>query len=326
MMKMKKFTGCVLIGLVMATSFTGCSLTNYKGFNNVFKYDKDANKEKYEYFADTAVKSNEVVLFNSFQDTLGVYNTDSMTWEPFYVPSDNSVLAYNTKGTTPTDSFYTIGSSNYNDFSILKYNEQEHILESIYDVDATDSIMPVGYYKNQMYFIHNKNDLTANETRSIAYFDGDKLVDLVDVKNALLTEAVIIEDKIYYVTYHQDDDYYDLFCYSFDNKKSEKITQIATGQIYRYGNELLYVDGDNNLVNLKNDGIYQLKPNSQVEILSDYGILLNYYADKNQDISCDIIRIKDNKILKTVSEYDGYIIEDSTLTIYCEGAIHHFDL
>lgn len=134
MMKMKKFTGCVLIGLVMATSFTGCSLTNYKGFNNVFKYDKDAN------------------------------------------------------------------------------------------------------------------------------------------------------------------------------------------------NELLYVDGDNNLVNLKNDGIYQLKPNSQVEILSDYGILLNYYADKNQDISCDIIRIKDNKILKTVSEYDGYIIEDSTLTIYCEGTIHHFDL
>ena len=129
----------------------------------------------------------------------------------------------------------------------MKYNEQEHILESIYDVDATDSIMPVGYYKNQMYFIHNKNDLTANETRSIAYFDGDKLVDLVDVKNALLTEAVIIEDKIYYVTYHQD-------------------------------------------------------------------------------ISCDIIRIKDNKILKTVSEYDGYIIEDSTLTIYCEGTIHHFDL
>lgn len=275
MMKMKKFTGCVLIGLVMATSFTGCSLTNYKGFNNVFKYDKDANKEKYEYFADTAVKSNEVVLFNSFQDTLCVYNTDSMTWEPFYVPSDNSVLAYNTKGTTPTDSFYTIGSSNYNDFSILKYNEQEHILESIYDVDATDSIMPVGYYKNQMYFIHNKNDL---------------------------------------------------FCYSFDNKKSEKITQIATGQIYRYDDELLYVDGENNLVNLKNDVIYHLKSNSQIEVLSDYGILLNYYADENQDISCDIIRIKDNKILKTVSEYDGYIVEDSTLTIYCEEAIHHFDL
>ena len=45
MMKMKKFTGCVLIGLVMATSFTGCSLTNYKVFNNVFKYDKDANNE-----------------------------------------------------------------------------------------------------------------------------------------------------------------------------------------------------------------------------------------------------------------------------------------
>lgn len=328
MIKVGKNKNFLLLGTLIATiGLTGCSGINQKNMSDTTNYDEiSATTEKYEYFKDCVVRSNEVLLYNIFKDNIGLYNIDNKTWEPIYDSSGNNLFTYNVKGQEQDDTFYTIGSTSYNDFSVVAYNKECSMAESLYNMDESDSLIPIGYYNDQKYFIHNKNDLGDNETRAIAVLDNDKLTDVVDVKNSLLSNAVIINDSLYYTIYSEKNENFDLICYSFETQKSDTIKQIPTDQIFRYNDELLYIGDDNNLLNLKDKKFYEIKENSDIEIVSDYGIMLETYVDSSSSISCDIIDLNNNKLLKTVSDFDGYILNGSTLELYCEGNIEKLEL
>ena len=138
---MKKNKKLLLLGTLIATiGLTGCSGINQKSMSNTTNYDEiSAKTEKYEYF----------------KDNIGLYNIDDMTWDPIYDASGNNLFAYNAKGQEQDNTFYTIGSTSYNDFSVVAYNKECSMAESIYDMDESDSLIPIGYYKDKKYFIHN---------------------------------------------------------------------------------------------------------------------------------------------------------------------------
>lgn len=310
----------MMIGLI------GCSKDDSKNTKETFKYDKSSEGGEYKYFKDCPIKANEVLLFHTYKDNLGIYNTDTMTWKALYNSEQNNLFSYNVKGQEQKNVFYTIGSTSHNDFSVVKYNPENRMAEAILNVKESDSVIPIGYYKKKMYFIHNKDDLGNSETRAIAYMNDEGLVDFIDVQDALLSNAVIIGEKLYYTIYSEKKGMFDLFCYSFINSKIEKISEIFTDQIFRYKDELLYVNKNNDLVNLEKERILKIKENADIDILSDYGLLVQIYVNKDSDIACDVIRLKDNSVIETVSKFDGYIINEKTLELYCEGTIKKLEI
>ena len=311
----------------MMIGLLGCSKDDSKNIKETFKYDKSSEAgEAYKYFEDCPIKANEVFLFHTYKDNLGIYNTDTKTWKALYNSEQNNLFSYSVKGQEQKDVFYTIGSTSYNDFSVVKYNPQNRMAETLMNVKASDSVIPIGYYKKKMYFIHNKNDLGDNETRTIAYMKDKNLVDFIDVQNAQLSNAVIVGEQLYYTIYSEKKGMFDLYCYSFTNSNTEKISEIFTDQIFRHKNELLYVDKKNNLVSLKKEKIFKIKENADVDILSDYGLLVQIYVNKDSDIACDVIKLKDKSVIETVSKFDGYIINEKTLELYCEGAIKKLEI
>ena len=200
------------------------------------------------------------------------------------------------------------------------------MVESLMDVNDSDSVIPIGTYEGKMYFMHNKDDLGDNETRAIAYMDGDKLVDVLELKKELLSNAVIIDEKLYYAIYSEGKDKFDLYSYSFNDGEIKKLSQIDSDYIYRYKNELLYIDDNKELVNLENKKYYKLKDNSDIDVLSDYDLMIQSYISEDNDIACDLINLNDGSVLETVNKFDGYNINDDVLTLYCEGSIKNLEI
>ncbi|SDB08939.1 hypothetical protein SAMN02910417_00637 [Eubacterium oxidoreducens] len=304
--------------LVTAAICALCGCDSSKDETDVYSYEDEAVSD-YNYFSETAIKGNEVLLYNTYEENLGVYNTDSKEWEALYSSAANNLFAYGVKGQEYDNTYYTIGSSGYNKFSVVKFNKETHCAESVYDVVETDSLCPIGYYNENMYFIHGINDLGDSETRALAYIEGDEIVDFYEFDKPLVSNGVIINDDLYYTEYLEDEEAIELYDYSLKKNKSHKISKIDTDYIYRYNDELLYIDSKNNLRDLNGKKYYSTKEDADLEVLSDYGLLLQVYVDEENDISADIVDIESGEIIKTEKDFDGYIIDDSKLNIYCEG-------
>ena len=319
------------LGILIIGVLVSCNNKNNKVKKEIssekFDYNKEIEKKaEYKYFKDCPVKANEVLLYHSYKDNLGIYNTDTKTWKELYNSEKNNLFTYRVRGQEQKNVFYTIGSTSYNDFSVVKYNPENRMAESLLDVDKKDSVIPIGIYEDKMYFIHNKDDLGDSETRSIAYMDGNKLIDVLDVKDALLSNGIIVGRNIYYTIYSPESDLFDLYCYSFKNNKTSKKAEIQTDKIYRYKDELMYVDNKNDLLCLEKGKINSLKNNSDIDILSDYGLMLQIYINKDSDIACDVINMENNKVVETVSKFDGYIVNEGILELYCEGNIKKLEM
>ena len=70
----------LLVTLIATIGLTGCSGINQKSMSDTTNYDEiSATTEKYEYFKDCVVRSNEVLLYNIFKDNIGLYNIDNKT-------------------------------------------------------------------------------------------------------------------------------------------------------------------------------------------------------------------------------------------------------
>ena len=325
MLKNKLIYKITTFCLISTISFGISGCKSDKSVDTEFVY-KDSESTEYSYFEEQVVKNNEILLYHVYKENLGLYNTDTKTWEPIYDSKKNNLFAYSVKGQEYDNTFYTIGSSSFNDFSVVKYNRENHIAESIYNVAETDSLIPIGYYKDKMYFIHNLNDLENSESRALAYLDSGNIADFLNLNTSLVSNAVIVKDELYYVIYDESNDIYELYDYSLVNNSSTYISKIYTDLIYRYGDMVTYIDENNKLVDIYGNVYYSIKENSNVEILSDYGLLIQVYVSEANDIACDIINLKNQMVISTKEKFDGYTIEDSKLNLYCEGQIESMEI
>ncbi|SKA72403.1 hypothetical protein SAMN02745111_02348 [Eubacterium uniforme] len=323
----------VVILAIATLSLTSCD--NKKSVDKIakktgvdsFNYDNYMESiEEYKYFKERVLKANEVLVFNISKNNLGLYNTGTKTWKEIYDSAKNNLFAYNVKGQEQSNVFYTIGSTSYNDFSVVKYNKENSMIESVMDVNESDSVIPIGMYDEKMYFIHNKNDLEDNETRSIAYLDDDKLVNIIDFKNELVTNAVIIKDDIYCAAYSEENEINNIYCCSIKNHDIKNVLQSPYDNIFRYKDELVYVNKNMELVNIENKKYYKLEDNDTIDVLSDYGLLIRSYIGDDKNIACDVVDINDGSVIETASKFDGYNLNDGILELYCEGNIKNIDV
>lgn len=306
---MKKFN-VLLIMCICVSMFSGCqkSEADMSGVSEVQEAD-------YDYFESCTLSADEKLIYNIYKENLGIYNTDSGEWNEIY--SQNNLFAYSENDGLTNASFYSIGSSAYNKFSVVQ--QEGTAVDSIIDLDQKDSCIPIGTYDGRKYFIYNVNDLSENETRKIVYLDGDEFVDVLDLEDKLATNAVFVSDDLFYVYYVEDENIYYLNSYDMQTGKDSFIKTIYTDKIYRLNDEIVYVDENNTLKNIDGTELMTLADNSELKILPDYDTALQIYINKDGDAECEIIKISDGSVIDTVNNFYGYTIEDGQLCLYCEG-------
>lgn len=265
---MKRFSS-LLIACMCVFMLVGCQSPKNNSYKNT--------EEPYHYFQDYSLKFNEKLVYNICNENLGIYNMDSNKWEPIY--NQDNLFAYDGNEEITDKSFFSIGSSTYNNFSIAQ--QEGTVVSSIMDVNKNDSCIPIGIYNNQDYFIYNANDLSGNETRKIVYLNQGKFVDVYDLKSKFITSAVFVDDELFYTYYVEDKDIYCLCSYNVKTKQNKAVKNIDTDEIYRLNDSLVYVDKENNLKNLREETILPLEKNAELRILSDYDLALKIYINNS---------------------------------------------
>jgi hypothetical protein len=280
------------------------------------------NEEDYNYFESDNLRFNEKLIYNIYKENLGIYNTDSCEWNAIY--NQNNLFAYSVNDELTNDSFYSIGSSAYNKFSVVQ--QDGTIVNSIMDVEQNDSCIPIGTYNDRKYFIYNENDLSENETRKIVYLDSDQFIDVYDLKDKLVTNAVFVSDELFYVYYVENEDMYYLYSYNIETGNNSFIKTIYTDKIYRLGDEIVYIDKNNHLKNVDDKTLMTLDDNVELRILPDNDMALEIYINKDSDVECKIIKISNGKVIDTAKKFYGYVIENEQLDMYCEGQVVNINL
>lgn len=306
---------CILMILFIILT-TGCSNRDNNISNN-----KEISTKEYNYFVETCINANQKVVFNMFNQNIGIYDLNEKKWEPVY--GQDNIYSYGLDG---DNSIFSIGSSLYNKFSIVLYDKTVPELISIKDIPEEDSIIPIGYYNENYYFIYNKDDLGDLETRKIVFLQDDELVEVLDLQEQMITNGVIINDSLYYTVYDDIEDIYVLNCYDLISKKEDTIKNIDTEYIFNCNNEIVYVNQDYNLVTLEGDIITTVREDAEYELNSKYNILIQVYVNSSGNLIGNIIDLNKNKSLIDAEYFYGYAVEDNIIYLYCEGDIKKVSL
>lgn len=320
-----KTTFCIIIccTLCSCSNKNSKEIKEYKDTINPKVKEFVQQKATYNYFQNVDLKSDEIVIYNLYTMQLGIYNIDKKTWNPIY--NEKNVFAYNASG---DNKVFSIGNSQYNKFSVIE-NDSINI-KSIYNVDAKDSIILFGKYREEYYFVYNIDDLSNNINRKIVKYDNRKkeLVDIFETKNELLSNAVFVQDDIYYTVYKSETDTFILYKY---NMATNNITfvkdNMKTDRIYEYNGELLYDDGNKQIVSLTSKLKYPLTTSDRSnEIDSKNGLLFQVYVNDKNDLECSVTNLQKNEKIAQVSNFIGYKVEDNILYLFCNNKIEKVDL
>lgn len=313
-----------MIIVIIGCLLLGCSNSqeeNSKSKGNIQQKQVVNNNVTYDYFKDITLKDNEVLVYNSYKMQLGIYNTEANKWNPIY--NEDNVFAYRISG---DNTLFSIGNSLYNKFSLIKNNNIE--IKSFCDIKASDSIIPIGKYKNEYYYIYNVDDLNDNINRKIVKYDEkkNKFTDILKSTNSLLSNAVFVKDQLYYTVYISDKDVFNLYRIDMKTKQSclEK-EDMATDFIYEYNDELVYDNGNNQIVSLTSEFCYTLTRSDRVNNIEN-NLFFQIYASEDNDIECLVTDFRTLSEVAKVSKFIGYRVENDILYLYCNGKVEQINI
>lgn len=286
------------------------------------KKQEEKEVQNISYCDDIDIKEDETIVYNIFKEKLGKYNKKDYSWCALY--EDEEVFAYKING---RNDIYTVGNTLYNYFSVMKNDEKG--LYKIMDIDEKDSIMPFGEYKNEYYFIYNIDDLGMKVNRKLVKYNkkSNKLIDVIDLNSQLVASATIVNDDIYYAAYQNDEDFYELYQYNFEDASTQLVLKdIPTDHLYNLDGNLVWNDGEGNILDLNGKVWCKVKQDADVDYNSEYKLFFQVYPNKSNSLVCDILNAKNGKVLTQAENFIGYEIDDTTLLLFCENGIQTIDL
>lgn len=319
-MLLKKAIICILSVLIIL--MTGCAVEK-ESDESEKNPSRDTNGvQAIDYCEDIKVSDGEKIVYNIYAQKLGIFNEKENNWKALH-DNDNE-FAYKSN---EANDIFTIGNSSYNFFSIMEKDSQG--LKKIIDINEQDSAMPFGEYTGEYFFLYNVDDLSEKIERKIVKLnkDDNRLVDVFNLDNQLVTSAVIIKDNIYYVSYKAEKDLYELYQYNLKNGSSKLILKdLPTDYIYDLDGALIWNDGKGNIRNFKGK-LYSLgKQKSVIDYNSEYKLFFQIYRDESNELKCDIWNAETGKMVKTVEQFIGYDVENETLLLYGNSGVQKVSL
>lgn len=275
-----------------------------------------------EYIDDLTVKENEKIVYHTYMQKLGIYNLDTFEWKNIH--SNFSDFAYKPMGESD---FFSVGNSLYNYFSVVYCDGNK--LNNIVNVDASDSIMPIGIYNNEKYFFYNIDDLQGKVDRKIVkYNEGKKAFeDILYLGERLVAKGVIIEDKIYYGEYLSEEDRYVLYEYNITDKSERMVRDnLKTDYMYNLDGKLIWNDGDGNIVSDNEILVTIDTKEAEFDYNEDLDILFVIFPNDENDLACEIWNCKTGSKIHSVDKYIGYSVENNILKLYCNDKIDELSI
>ena len=262
--------------------------------------------KKNEILYPTSDNANTVILLDRYEQKLFSFDTKTNKVIEKTNIENNFIYEF------PTSSnYYTSGNSDHNDFNIFKIDNNN--VKIIKKMDKNIGIFPLAIADDSMFFIMENYANEGKEGRTIALFDDNgELIQEFPETFGLINGGVVIRDILYYSSYNEKDDVYDIYSlnYQVDDKPSLIKKNVKSGELFSYHNELIYSDDDN---------IY-IKEEKYVKGVQNYiegNLLIRYIIDEKSDLNIEIININDDSTICSGKNVLDYKIQAEKITLYC---------
>ncbi len=213
---------------------------------------------------------------------------------------------------------YTTGHSIENNYKIIK--KQYDKISILYKMKKNEAIFPLAYKNEQtMYFLKTSYDSSGKELyneRVVCKFElkNKQLKQLNATKGFLTSNAVIINNLLYFTVYNEENNNYDL--YRLNVNEEDKIelinTGLITGELYN-NNGRLFVSNQDKIYDYEDNTIYFSK-----KILNYFYLNRLFQIDINNegDLRLTITNIERNKIENVFDKLVDVRVENDKIYVY----------
>lgn len=286
-----------------------CSLI---GCNNKDDINKNASSD-YDWLP-SAKNEDELLLYDKYDQRIisfdkKNYNVTGKNTTQNYMQFEFNDLKAN---------IYTTGHSIENNYKIIeKKCDKTSVL---YEMKENEAIFPLAYKNEQiMYFLKTTYDSSGKEIyndRVVCKFElkNKQLKELNATKGFLTSNAVIIDNLLYFTVYNEENNNYDL--YRIDVNEEDKTvlinTGLITGELYNNNGRLL-VSNQDKIYDYEDNTIYFPK-----KILNYFYLNRLFQIDINNegDLRLTITNIETNKIENTFDKVVDVRVQNDKVYVY----------
>lgn len=288
------------------------------GCNDNKKNIGENSTSNYDWLPKTKNK-NEILLYDKYDQRIIAYDKKNYSVSEINTTQNYMQFEFNNLEAN----IYTTGHSVENGYKII---EKKHDKTSIlYEMKKDEAIFPLAYKDEQtLYFLKTPYDSSGKEIyndRVVCKFElkTNQLEELKATKGLLTSNAVIIDNLLYFTVYNEKNDNYDL--YKINTNKEDKTELInsglITGELYNNNGRLLVSDQTK---------IYDYEDNTSYfpkKILNYF--YLNYLfqidIDKNGDLQLTLTNIETDKIENVFDKVVDVRVENNKIYIYTSERI-----
>ncbi len=267
-----------------------------------------------------------VYLFNRYMQRIEKYNLNTCYTEG-RLYDDLNMVQYefpyrNVKTNSYNYRLFSSGHNVYNKFEVIKLTENK-IQRLFKNKNKDEGLFPIDVYDDKIFF---QSILYKNQKPykwGIVFFDADfkhrEDINLTDI----VEKAVVLNNKIYYLTYVPQLKNYELYYINLNNLKKIKCElKSEVKNIFKYKNILLvcdenYIYGVGNFkIPYKVNSYFDDRSQTLIQIFPENGIL-----------KCKITDLINNKQLAVINNpIDFKYVNNNIINIFCDGEIHNVDI
>lgn len=217
--------------------------------------------------------SPSTIIYSRLENKLLKYDTN----EGEYVLFNNQENLFQYEFPNEESEIITSGNSITNNFSILKKSDTK--IQELKTISNDEALFPLDIYENDYYFIHYYYDNSGNElTRKVSIWDEDSntLIDL-DIVVDKIVSGVILRDTLYFISYDDKQDYYNLFKININNYSDKTLlkSNLNNDNLFKFNDDIMFINNHNKIENLENKEIKPLTIGSKNYIRGNYFITLD---------------------------------------------------
>jgi len=307
---MKSFKSISFIFSFIFALLLCLSLTSY----NIDTSDND--KSPQDVYIDP-VSSDSILLVDRFSQKLVSYNTKKYTVEKRMNALNHMIYEF-----SPLARYMTSGHSINFGFEIISIDSVVH---TVYSMKPNEGIFPLAYYSDDYYFIKSQYDKYGVETdRVLVKFDyiKNKLIEYTHA-HGLVSYGTVIDDKLYYTVYNENNDDYTLYSLlrdDFDSIPKLEKESLENGEIFSQGG-VLYVTNRKSIISDNK----QFKKETQNYFIGE-NYLVQYQIQKDDTLDAVVIDTSTGEKIFTAENIVDFNVSNEEIIFYCEGCIKKYPL
>lgn len=273
------------------------------------------SREKID-FAKIKAEKGEKLLVHHFDEKIIRYDETKKSMVAEYRVNQNNVYSF-----MENDDFFTAGDSVRFGFGL--YKRLKDRIETIYLADESRGLFPLFSRGDSLFMTEKKyHKDRVVESLVLEYNIKTKKIKRYPQIEGNVMYADILGDKIYYSTYSEEQENYNIYKFNLSSNKSIKIAAEKYGEIYRIGDKIYLGDGKKILPMDKTGREYEYS--DSLFCVKDR-CLLQYFISDEKDLKLKLIDIKTGRTKDVVDDAISFEVDGNLIKVYTEGNIKKYE-